>query len=198
MSVRERDDPAARAVAGAAGAAYEPLLQALTERLAWRLAAAWEPDPGAGDTLVCVACWNAPGAALDAFAGVIRATVLSGGAGLPGRVFGSGQAAWIAGATVADGLVRREAAAAAGLRAAVGFPIRSERGTVGVVELFGEQPREPDAELLATIDLLGLSLGQLVERRRAERAGRAAEQRHRATLHASLDCVVTMDHDGCV
>jgi PAS domain S-box-containing protein len=198
MSVRERDDHAARAVAGAAGAAYEPLLQALTERLAWRLAAAWEPDHGAGDTLVCVACWNAPGAALDAFAGVTRATVLSGGAGLAGRVFGSGQAAWIADATVADGLVRREAAAAAGLRAAVGFPIRSERGTVGVVELFGEQPREPDAELLATIDLLGLSLGQLVERRRAERAGRAAEQRHRATLQASLDCVVTMDHDGCV
>ena len=95
-------------------------------------------------------------------------------------------------------LPSRAAAAAAGLHAAVCFPVRSERGIVGVVEVFGPSPRELDAELLAVLEVVGVQLGQLVERRRAEDSHHASEQRYRATLQAALDCVVTMDHRGRV
>jgi PAS domain S-box-containing protein len=188
MSVREHHQEAARA--------YAPLLGALAERLQARFAAAWEPDPGAGDTLVCAACWHAPGAELRALAGVTQATVLRAGEALPGRVFAAGQAAWRAEAVGDD----RPAAAAAGLHGAAALPVSSERGTVGVVEVLGERPIPAPVvgEPATAIDLLGLALGQLVERRRAERAGHAARQRHRATLHAALDSVVTMDHEGRV
>jgi PAS domain S-box-containing protein len=84
------------------------------------------------------------------------------------------------------------------MHAAVAFPVRSERGLVGVVEVFGATPREPDAELVATLEVVGAQLGQLVERRRAEDSRHASEQRYRATLQAALDCVVTMDHRGRV
>ena len=78
------------------------------------------------------------------------------------------------------------------------FSVRSERGLVGVIELLGHEALEPDAELLSTFEVLGVQLGQLVERRLAEAAGHAAAQRHKATLEAALDCVVTMDHHGRV
>jgi PAS domain S-box-containing protein len=93
---------------------------------------------------------------------------------------------------------RRAAAGAAGLRAALCFPVRSERGVVGVVEVFGVTPLEPDAELLATLESVGAQLGQVFERRRVERSHQASELRYRATLQAALDCVVTMDHTGRV
>jgi PAS domain S-box-containing protein len=180
------------------GRAYEALLQAITERLDWRLAAAWEPATEDGGTLACVAWWTGDAPALQAFAGVTRTTILRTGEGLPGRVYAAGAPEWLVDASTDDRLPRREAAAAAGLHAAVAFPVRSERGLVGVVELFGDHPREPDAELLVTLDLLGALLGQLAERRAAERASRAARERHRATLQAALDCVVTMDAEGRV
>jgi PAS domain S-box-containing protein len=45
---------------------------------------------------------------------------------------------------------------------------------------------------------IGDQIGQAVERRRDSEALRAKEARHRAMLDAALDCVVTMDHEGCV
>jgi PAS domain S-box-containing protein len=181
-----------------AGRAYEALLQAITERLDWRLAAAWEPATADGGTLACVACWTTPDANLQDFADLTKATMLRTGEGLPGRVFATGAPVWLTDTTTDDGLPRRAAAQAAGLHVGVGFPVRSERGVVGVVELFGDRARTADPEILATLELLGTMLGQMVERRAAERASHAATERHRATLQAALDCVVTMDADGRV
>src|SRR4051794_11043657 len=183
---------------GHAGRAYEALLQAITERLDWRLAAAWEPATADAGALACVACWTAPESRLQAFAQLTRTTILRVGEGLPGRVFADGAPLWLTDAAADDRLPRRAAAAEAGLHVGVAFPVRSERGVVGVVELFGDRAREADPELLATLELLGVMLGQLVERRAAEGARHAATERHRATLQAALDCVVTMDADGRV
>src|SRR3954470_3397597 len=86
----------AAAAAGADGGAYEALLQAITERLDWRLAAAWEPATADGGTLACVACWTAADdPALDAFARATRSTILRVGEGLPGRVFATAAPVWL-------------------------------------------------------------------------------------------------------
>src|SRR4051794_2614031 len=198
MSVGEHSPAAAAAAADADSGAYAGLLQAITERLDWRLAAAWEPATADGGALACVACSAAAAPGLRGFTEVTRTTILRVGEGLPGRVYATGEAEWLVDASTDDRLPRREAAAGAGLHAAVAFPVRSERGVVGVVELFGDRPRAPDAELLVTLDLLGALLGQLAERRAAERASRAAHARYRATQQAALDCVVTMDAEGRV
>jgi PAS domain S-box-containing protein len=201
MAVRMRMEQAvARAVAGGidAGDAYTRALCAIAQGVEWPLAAAWEPDGVDPDVLRCVAIWAADEEGPRAFAQTTRATALRRGEGLPGRVWQTGRALWIADAATDDRLPRRPAAEAAGLHAAVGFPVRSERGLVGVVEVFGPSPWEPDAELVAALEVIGGQLGQLVERRRAEDSRHASEQRYRATLHAALDCVVTMDHRGRV
>jgi PAS domain S-box-containing protein len=93
---------------------------------------------------------------------------------------------------------RAEAARRSGFHAGFGFPLRSPRGVVGVVEFFSSELREPDERLLATMSAVGSQVGQFVARRRVEEEVRASESRMRAMLEAALDAVVTMDAQGRV
>jgi PAS domain S-box-containing protein len=198
MSGGRIEQEVARAVSSAADAAdaYARSLEAIALALGWDVAAAWE---GAGSPLQlrCSALWAGPGVD-PGFLELTRSIALAADEGLPGAVWSSGQAQWIADAASDERLPRREAAAAAGLHAAVGFPVRSERGVVAVIEGFAAAAEPPDPELLDRLEVVGAQLGQLIERRRAERSGVAVERRHRATLDASLDCVIAMDHRGAV
>jgi PAS domain S-box-containing protein len=85
-----------------------------------------------------------------------------------------------------------------GLQTVVEFPARSERGVLARVECFAARPAEPGAETLASLEVVQVQLGQLLERRRAEHSIDVAFLRHRATLQAALDCVITMDRHGRV
>ena len=192
-----------RAVAAAVGTAadardaYARAIQAIATELGWSFAAAWEPseDP---DTLRCVALWHLGDVRLAAFGALTDGLPLHAGEGLPGRVWLAGRPQWVSDFAADPELPRHQAAADAGLHAAACFPVRSERGLVGVIELLGDEPLDVDADLVDAFELLGMQLGQLVERQRAEAAGQAVAQRHKATLDAALDCVVTMDHRGRV
>jgi PAS domain S-box-containing protein len=173
-------------------------LRAIAENLGWRLGAVWEPDPDRPEALRCSEFWHSPEADAAEFERASRGMSLAPGEGLPGRVWQAGEAAWIPDVFADENFRRAEAARRAGLRAAFCFPIRSAGGTLGVIEFFTGEAREPDPELLATMAILGDQVGQAVERRRDSEALRANEARHRAMLDASLDCIVTMDHEGRV
>jgi PAS domain-containing protein len=110
----------------------------------------------------------------------------------------SGEPAWMVDAPEDANFPRAAVARRAGLHAGFGFPLRSARGVVGVMEFFSAELREPDERLLATMRALGSQVGQFVARRRAEEEVRARESRLRAMLDAALDAVVTMDARGLV
>ena len=178
--------------------ALERALAAIGEGLGWRLGAAWEPPPGRPDALVCVETWCAPGVDDEAFVTLSRSITLSPGEGLPGRVWLSGEAAWIPDVQDELNFPRAAAAREAGLRAGFCFPLRSASGVLGVVEFFTGEARELDSELLATMAMLGDQIGQAIERRRDAERLRAARTWHQAMLDAALDSVVTIDDDGRV
>lgn len=69
---------------------------------------------------------------------------------------------------------------------------------LGVLELFKRRPEKPDEDLVEVVAAIGRQLGQYVERTRAEVAVRAGEARRSAMFEASLDCIVSMGHDGVV
>ena len=173
-------------------------LRAIGDGLGWRFGAVWEPPVDRPEALRCVESWHAAGVDAWEFEAISRRTLLAAGEGLPGRVWSSGEPAWIADVLADDNFPRAPAARRAGLHAAFCFPVRSVGGLLAVIEFFTGEPRAPDAELLATMAALGDQIGQAVERRRDAEALRAKEARHRAMLDAALDCVVTMDHDGRV
>jgi PAS domain S-box-containing protein len=173
-------------------------LRTIAEGLGWRVGAVWEPAADRPEALRCVELWHAVDVDADDFERASRETSLAAGEGLPGRVWQSGEPAWIPDVLADDNFPRVAAARRAGLGAAFCFPIRSARGVLGAMEFFTGEPREPDPELLATMANVGDQIGQAVERRRDAEALRAKEARHRAMLDAALDCIVTMDHDGRV
>jgi len=173
-------------------------LRAIGESLGWRLGTLWEPVPDRPEALTCVETWHAFGVPAEEFETASRAISLASGEGLPGRVWASGQPAWIPDVLADENFPRAPAARRAGLHAAFCFPIRSARGVLGVIEFYTGEARRPDLGLLRTVTAIGDQIGQAVERRRDSEALSAKEARHRAMLDAALDCVVTMDHEGCV
>jgi PAS domain S-box-containing protein len=111
-------------------------------------------------------------------------------------VWAQGAAQWRPDVDTDERLPRRSAAARSGLNTAVCFPVRSERGFLGAIEFFAGSTLPRDERLLATMEDFGLQVGQLLERRRAERAALEGEKRMRGVLDTALDCVVIIDHDG--
>jgi PAS domain S-box-containing protein len=159
--------------------ALERALAAIGEGLGWRLGAAWEPDDPDFET-------------------ESRGIRLAPGEGLPGRVWATGEAAWIADVQTDENFPRASAARRAGLHAAFCFPLRSARGVLGVVEFYTGEARELDTELLEMMATLGDQIGQAVERRRDAEHLRAARTRHEAMLDVALDAVISIDEQGRV
>src|SRR6476659_2842537 len=149
-------------------------LRVIAENLGWRLGAVWEPAPDGLEALRCVELWHAPDSDAAEFERISREMSLAPGEGLPGRVWLTGEAAWVSDVMADENFPRAAEARRAGLHAGFCFPIRSAGG------------------------VLGDQVGQAVERRRDAEELSANEARHRAMLDAALDCVVTMDHEGRV
>jgi GAF domain-containing protein len=116
------------------------LLETIARELEWDAAALWEVEGRAG-TLARVQEWSAPGAGLEDFEQISHELAFEAGVGLPGRVLASGEPAWIKDLQDDPAFARTDAAAKAGLRAAVAFPITGTRGVRGVIELFSRRSR---------------------------------------------------------
>ena len=172
------------------------LLRAIGEPLGFVAGGIWQVLPDR--SLRCVQTWCADGVHADAFEAPTREPVLGEGVGIPGSVLAPGAAVWVENIPFYRGLPRAEAAAAAGLRAGVAFPLRTSGRIVGVVELLACETRPPDS---AVLDLLGAVGGQIagfLEAGRSADALSASEERKSAMLEAALDSVITIDHRGRV
>ena len=70
------------------------ILQAICDGLGWTVGAQWWVDPQAG-VLRCGDVWHSPSSPVEEFVALSRRTTFAPGVGLPGRVWASGQPAWI-------------------------------------------------------------------------------------------------------
>jgi PAS domain S-box-containing protein len=190
------------------------VLEAICTSVGWEVGALWQVGVGSNrSVLVCVEVWSARGPAsrtggisgtggtrssvgIAEFEAVTRQSTFSPSVGLPGRVWASGEPAWIVDVTRDGNFPRAPVAAKAGLRAAFAFPIRLGGEIIGVLEFFSQKIREPDPELLQMFAAVGSQIGQFVERKRDEAALRESEVRKRAILETALDCIITIDHEG--
>ena len=163
------DYVAARALAESTSLAEAAprVLLAMCEALRWDFGAVWKLDPEAA-LLRCVETWHLPTVSVTEFEAASRGTVFTRGVGLPGRVWATGEPAWIPDVVGDANFPRAAIARREGLHGAFAMPILTQGHVVGVMEFFSHEIREPDDDLLRMLTQVGAQIGQFMERKQAE------------------------------
>jgi len=143
------------------------ILQALCENLDWDMGGLWMVDSRDG-VLHCTDTWSAPGLQVDEFKTASREMTFARGTGLPGRIWDSGQLAWVHDVVQDANFPRSPVADRAGLHGAFGFPVLINNEVGAVIELFSREPRVPDDSLQLIVAALGNQIGQFFHRKRLE------------------------------
>ncbi len=163
------------------------ILQAICEALGWEHGAVWAIDREAG-LLRCGEIWNAAGVGFPDFDAASMQATFSPGIGLPGRVWATGQPAWIPDVVADSNFPRGPIAAREGLHAAFGFPVLLRGEVLSVMEFFSREIRPPDQGLLAMLAAVGNQIGLFVDRRTAQE-----ELNRFFTLSLDLMCIAGYD-----
>ena len=90
-------------------------------------------------------------------------------------------------------------AMAHGLQACWSTPISSTAGKVlGAFAIYYDEPRTPTPQQQALIDQFTHIASIAIERAQSDAALKRSEARKTAILDSALDCIVTIDHEGCI
>ncbi|HEX6329907.1 MAG TPA: PAS domain S-box protein [Actinomycetota bacterium] len=172
------------------------LIEAIAQALGLEVGALWRVDEDV-DVLRFVGGWNASSTGAH-FLQKSREFLFERGYGLPGRVWASGEPAWLSDLGADDNFPRAPFALREGLWSGFGFPITLRDEVLGVMEFFSRRVRQPDEELLALMSAVGAHIGQFLERRSAETELVESEARKSAILESALEAIVSMDEHGTI
>lgn len=170
------------------------IIASICINLGWELGAFWQYAA----TRPVLLCTNISAAdeALGRFIAESRKNELLAGEGLPGRVFASSQAEWIANISEEKNFSSAVAAAQVGLQSAFAFPVLVGNDAVAVLEFLSSQFREPDQALLENMVALGRQIGQFIRRKEAEEALQQSLELYRKLTDSACDAIITIDGAG--
>lgn len=173
------------------------ILKTVCETMRWNLGITWRVDAEAG-RLRMETLWRQPSLKADDFLTLSRATTFPPGQGLPGRVWQSGEPAWIPDVVTDRNFPRAPAAARNRLHGAFGVPIKSGGRVLGVIEFFSGDIKPPDQAVLTMMADIGLKIGAFIERKAAEAAAQANEQRFKLAIDSANDAIFYLDCDDVI
>ncbi len=177
------------------GAAAPRILRALCECLRWEFGELWSLDRQDG-ALRCVRTWGVPSVDVGQFDEVTRERIFSRGQGLPGRVWESGEPAWVTDVIEDTNFPRVSAAAKVGLRGAVAFPILLGGEVLGVLGFYSQEIRQPDEEVFQMMSTIGSQIGQFIERKQAEEERERLSRQSELILSSAGEGIFGLDRQG--
>ncbi len=161
----------------------------------WPIGHAYIPDAD-GHRLDPTGIWSISGSgSFSVFKEVTANTTFEPGVGLPGRVFFTGQPAWIPDVMTDGNFPRAQVADDIGVHGAFAFPALSGDRVIAVLEFFTRDVVEPDLELLEILSRVGAQLGRVAERSEAARERQESEERFRDFAESSADWFWETDAD---
>lgn len=147
----------------------------ISSQLEWNLGHAYLVAATRPPTLVSTELWYMSDPERFAmFRSVTEDMISPLGESLPGKVFESGKPHWIRNVGEEAAFPRMDIARECGLRTGFAFPVLVGTEVVAVLEFFSDQEKEPDRTLLEIAGHMGVQMGRIVERNRAEKALRKA------------------------
>ena len=173
------------------------LIRAVCETADWEIGALWGIDK-TGEQLRCLELVNCLPKEVPNFEAATRSRTFSAGIGLPGRVWSSGEPAWIPDVTQDRNFPRAVAAVQDGLHGAFAFPVTAGEQILGVMEFFSAEVRQPEGQLNDLLIGFGNQIGQFAERKRAQAELRESERMFREMVDALPAPVYTTDAQGYI
>ena len=168
----------------------------ICETTGWPVAHVYLPS-SAMERLQPSGIWHCEDDATHAdFIEVTGATSFARGEGLPGRIWESGEPAWIEDVQKDPNFPRAKLCESIGVRGAFGFPIDIRDETVAILEFFAEQEMSPDEDLLRTMRTVGEQVGRVLERRRADEAIRESKNFLLSVIDNSTAAIYAKDLEG--
>ena len=134
-------------------------------------------------------------ARFEFFVHATEETLFKPGSGLLSRVQASARPVWVADLGEDALFLRRDQAAAAGLKAAFVFPVLVADEVVAVLEFFSTESARPDPRLLECMNQIGTQLGRVFERERAERAKEEARRAAEEANRTKSSFLANMSHE---
>jgi two-component system, LuxR family, sensor kinase FixL len=153
----------------------------------------WLP---AGGVLVCSPSWYCSGYGFEKLHAASEARTYELGEGLPGLAWAKGQPLLLDDLRDPSRYDRAAPAQRAGAHEAMAVPVTGSGGVVAVLEFFVTHERAGEPGRLERIARVAEELGPLVERRRAEEALAASQERFQAVTEAAHDAIVSADSSG--
>ncbi len=131
---------------------------------------------------------------LQRFEQISREFTFAPGAGLPGRVWVSGQPEWQRDVSSLSAEVyhRAQHVVEAGLKAALGVPVFAGEQVLAVLVFYMAEPRAEDRRLVELVSAVATQLGAVLQQKRSEETLRLQA----AALNAAANGILIADSDG--
>ena len=155
-----------------AEAAWGKILEIIGTGLDWKAGTFWRVDK-TSQMIECLKTWHDP--AVD-FAGCAERAPLPRGMGLPGRVWQTEEPVWVPDIVKEASTMQLSLSGVDNAHAVFAFPIKMRNEILGVIEFLSPDVREPDDDVVKTVEAIAGEIGQFAERMRAEAALRQSEE----------------------
>jgi adenylate cyclase len=179
------------------------IIQAICDSLGWDLGELWTPNQHIkvptsrciNPVLRCIEIWSSRTVAARGFKSVSWQTTYTSNGGFPGRIWVMRSPLWLR--NIIDEIdVRNEAASAAGLRSAFGFPILDDNHIFGVMTFFSRETQTPDIDLLQILVSIGNQIAEFIKRKNAEDTLLDSEERYRDLFENANDLIQSVNAYG--